>query len=107
MAAGLHRRGILEVPQADRTDLDDAYAAATRTQAAWACELPSMREEVLRGASDVLEARRDEVVSWLIRESGSTRLKANLEWASSRALLLWAASAAQLVNGQTFEAKRV
>jgi aldehyde dehydrogenase (NAD+) len=79
---------ILEISQANRNDLDDAYAAATRTQENWADELPSVREEVLRGAADILEARREEVVSWLIRESGSTRLKANLEWASSHAILV-------------------
>jgi aldehyde dehydrogenase (NAD+) len=69
---------ILEIPQADRSDLDEAYAAATRAQEAWASELPSARAEVLLAAADILETRRDEVVSWLIRESGSTRLKANL-----------------------------
>jgi len=36
----------------------------------------------LRNAADILEMCREEVVSWLIRESGSTRLKANLEWAT-------------------------
>jgi aldehyde dehydrogenase (NAD+) len=91
---------ILEIPQANRNDLDDAYAAATRAQENWAGELPSVREEVLRGAADILEARREEVVSWLTRESGSTRLKANLEWASSHAMLVWAASAAHLVTGR-------
>jgi Aldehyde dehydrogenase family len=28
---------ILEIPQGDRNDLNDAYAAATRAQNAWAC----------------------------------------------------------------------
>jgi aldehyde dehydrogenase (NAD+) len=54
---------ILEIPQADRNDLDDAYAAATRAQEAWACDPPGTRGEVLRRAADILEARRDEVVS--------------------------------------------
>jgi hypothetical protein len=91
---------ILEIPQADRSDLDDAYAAAARAQDAWGSDLPSRRGEVLRRAADIMEMRRDEVVSWLICESGSTRLKVNPEWASSHAILLWAASAAQLVNGR-------
>jgi aldehyde dehydrogenase (NAD+) len=91
---------LLEIPQADRDDLDDAYAAAARAQSAWADELPSQRGEVLRCAADILEVRREEVVSWLVRESGSTRLKANLEWASTRAILSWAASAAHLAGGR-------
>jgi aldehyde dehydrogenase (NAD+) len=91
---------LLEIPQGDRSDLDDAYAAAARAQDAWARELPSTRGEILLDAAAILERRHEEVVSWLIRESGSTRLKANLEWASSHAILLWAASAAHLVNGR-------
>jgi aldehyde dehydrogenase (NAD+) len=85
---------LLEIPQADRSDLDDAYAAG------WAQEPASTRGEVLHGAAHVMEMRRDEIVSWLIHESGSTRLKANLEWASSHAIMLWAASAASQVNGR-------
>jgi hypothetical protein len=34
-----------------------------------------------------------EVISWLIRESGSTRLKATLEFRSTNAVMVWAASA--------------
>src|SRR5690242_9718326 len=77
---------LLEIPQADRSDLDEAYAAAARAQTAWAQGPASTRGEVLRRAAHVMEMRRDEIVSWLIHESGSTRLKANLEWASSHAI---------------------
>jgi aldehyde dehydrogenase (NAD+) len=91
---------IVEIPQADRNDLDDAYTTAARAQHAWASKLARARAQVLRDAADILEARRDEVVSWLIRESGSTRLKASLEWASSHMFLSWSASVAHLVNGQ-------
>jgi aldehyde dehydrogenase (NAD+) len=79
---------LLEIPQADRGDLDDAYAAAARAQTTWAQEPASTRGEVFRVAAHVMETRRDEIVSWLIHESGSTRLKANLEWASSHAIML-------------------
>lgn len=91
---------ILEIPQADHSDLDDAYASASRAQESWANEMPSVRGEVFRRAAECLEARRDEVVTWLVRESGSTRTKANLEWASTHAILWWAASAAYLVTGR-------
>lgn len=91
---------ILDIPQADRDDLDDAYSAAARAQAAWAAELPAARATVFRQATEILEARREEVISWLIHESGSTRLKATLEWASTRAIMLWAASAPYLAGGQ-------
>lgn len=91
---------ILEIPQADRNDLDDAYSTAAKAQAAWAAELPVTRATVFRRATEILEARREEVISWLIHESGSTRLKATLEWASTRAIMLWASSAPHLAGGQ-------
>lgn len=77
---------ILEIPQADRTDLDEAYSSAATAQVAWAAELAGTRAAVFRRAAEILEARREEVISWLIRESGSTRLKATLEWASTRGI---------------------
>jgi aldehyde dehydrogenase (NAD+) len=91
---------IIEIPQCDRSDLDAAYAAAAEAQIAWAHALPTTRANVLRRASEVLEARRDEVISWLIRESGSTRLKATLEYESTHAVMVWAASAPYLVEGR-------
>ena len=48
---------ILEIPQADRNDLDDAYSTAATAQAAWAAELPATRATVFRRATEILEAR--------------------------------------------------
>ncbi len=91
---------ILEIPQADRNDLDEAYSSAATAQVAWAAELPATRAALFRRAAEILEARREEVISWLIHESGSTRLKATLEWASTRAIISWATSAPYLAEGQ-------
>ena len=54
---------LLEIPQADRGDLDDAYAADARAQTTWAQDPASTRGEVLHGAAHVMEMRRDEIVS--------------------------------------------
>ncbi|MEA2779362.1 MAG: aldehyde dehydrogenase [Rhodospirillaceae bacterium] len=91
---------LLEIPQGDRNDLDEAYATAARAQAAWGAELPATRATVFRRATEILEARREDVISWLIHESGSTRLKATLEWASTHAIMVWATSAPYLTEGQ-------
>jgi aldehyde dehydrogenase (NAD+) len=91
---------ILEITNADRSDLDAAYAAATRAQAAWAVSPPALRALVLLRAAEVMTARRAEIVDWLIRESGSTRLKANLEWEITHAVMLWAASVPYAVESQ-------
>jgi aldehyde dehydrogenase (NAD+) len=91
---------LVQIPQGNNEDLDTAFEGAAKAQAAWAAELPSARADVIRRAAAVFEARREEIVSWLIREAGSTRLKANLEWASSHAILIWGAAAPDLVEGK-------
>ena len=42
--------------------------------------------------ASIMEARREEIVDWLIRESGSTRIKANIEWQFTHAMTLEATS---------------
>lgn len=83
---------LVEVGQADTSDVDAAFAAATAAQREWAAAAPSERAEVLRRAAAIFEARRAEVVDWLIRESGSVRIKAELEWSAVRAIILEAST---------------
>lgn len=91
---------ILEIPQASLVDLDEAYMAARHAQPEWAAALPSERAKVMLNAAGVMERRRDEIISWLIRESGSTRLKASIEWMAVHAVMLQAASDPYLVQGR-------
>ena len=64
----------------------------------------------MRRAAEVMEARREEIISWLVRESGSTRLKATLEYELTHAIMLWAATVHDQVEGEcwrpTFPAER-
>jgi aldehyde dehydrogenase (NAD+) len=71
---------LVEISAADVSDVDEAYESAAKAQPAWAARLPAERAGVLRRAASVMEARRDEIIDWLIRESGSARVKAELEW---------------------------
>ena len=91
---------IAEIAQADATDLDEAYAAAARAQKDWAARLPRERAAILSKAAAVMEARREEIVDWLIRESGSTRLKATLEWTAVQGGMLEAAALPHMVEGR-------
>lgn len=91
---------VLEIAQANRDDLDAAYTGAAKAQAAWASTAPATRAQVLRRAAEVMESRRREIVDWLIRESGSTRLKANLEWQVAHAVMLSAATVPNALEGQ-------
>ncbi|KFF44212.1 aldehyde dehydrogenase [Pseudomonas sp. BRG-100] len=91
---------LVTIPLASRDDLDDAYAYAKQAQAAWAAAGPAARSTVLLKAAEIFEQRRDEIIDWLIRESGSTRIKAEIEWASARAITLEAASFPGRVQGR-------
>ncbi len=83
---------IAHITQADRSDLDDAYKSAAAAQPAWAALPPAERSAVMHRAASVLDAHRDEIIDWLIREAGSTRIKASLEWQSVRSVVLEAAT---------------
>jgi aldehyde dehydrogenase (NAD+) len=91
---------LVEIPLAARDDLDEAYAAAREAQREWAARVPKDRAAVLRAAADALQARKDEVVGWLVRESGGTVAKAELEHGLVLANMLEAATMPHHVSGR-------
>ncbi len=91
---------IMEIPAADKRDLEDAYQEAQRAQVAWAETLPSERSLIMRRATDIMDARREEIISWSIREAGSPRKKAMLEWKVARDVMEQAVSAPYGAEGR-------
>lgn len=91
---------LVTIPLATAQDVDDAYQAAAAAQPAWAAAAPAERARVMHDAVRIFDERREEILSWLIREAGSTRLKANIEWDSARAVTLEAASFPYRVAGR-------
>jgi aldehyde dehydrogenase (NAD+) len=90
---------LAEIPQASAEDLDDAMSAAQRAQREWAMQPPVRRAEVMLAAAEVMTARRAEVIDWLIRETGATVARAELEWSLVRSVMLEAASVPHHVTG--------
>jgi aldehyde dehydrogenase (NAD+) len=90
---------LVKIRQANRDDMEAAYVAAAQAQPAWAAKLPMERSAVMLRAVQILKDRRDEVISWLVRESGSTRMKATLEWQSVQAFVEYAAFAPYQAEG--------
>lgn len=91
---------LTRISLANQYDLDIAYRSALEAQRCWAALLPSERAAVFYRAVAVLDARHEEVVGWLIRESGSTRTKAEIEWSALRATMLAAATMPFRVHGR-------
>jgi len=63
---------VARVAAGTRADAARAVAAAAAAAPGWAETVPAERQRVFLAAADVLERRRDEVVSWLARETGCT-----------------------------------
>lgn len=70
---------LLDVAQATEDDVDAAYTAAASAQREWMAMLPTKRQAILAKAADLMDARREEIADWLVKESGSSRLKAGFE----------------------------
>ncbi|HZP62411.1 MAG TPA: aldehyde dehydrogenase family protein [Terriglobales bacterium] len=83
---------ITEIAMADQSDLNEAYEVARRVQPAWAGMIPAGRTEIMLGAASIMLARKEEIIDWLIRESGSTRIKSQFEWFLMYGITLEAAS---------------
>lgn len=90
---------LTSIPQATADDLDEAYTAAAEAQVEWAAQPPAERAGVMRAAADVMSARKDEITGWLVRETGGTLAKAELEWGLVRSVLWEAASMPHHVEG--------
>lgn len=81
--------GLLnEIQHASVEDVDAAFKAAHAAQAEWGTRSPGERAGLLLRAATILEARKEEIVGWLIRESGSTRIKATLEWQAVHSMMI-------------------
>lgn len=73
------QESILKLQGASIVDVDSAYAAALEYAAKWTDSSAEARKNLLLRVIEIIQARREEIIDWLIQESGSTRLKANIE----------------------------
>jgi aldehyde dehydrogenase (NAD+) len=91
---------LCEIAEADVDDVDEAFRAAAAAQRDWALALPTQRADVMRRVASVMECRREEIVRWLVREAGSVRLKAEMEWATVRSIVLEASTLPSRAHGR-------
>lgn len=96
---------LLSISMANAEDLDASYRNARDVQSDWAQTPASERAGVINKVVELMDERREELLGWLIRESGSTRIKAQAELAAARAITLESAAMANRVAGMTMEAQ--
>lgn len=70
---------INTIQSANSEDLDRAFTSAGEAQKKWQNTLPSEKQQYFRNLVQVIENRKDDIIDWLIKEAGSTKLKAQVE----------------------------
>ncbi|GAB1155409.1 benzaldehyde dehydrogenase [Paenibacillus illinoisensis] len=83
-----------------KTDIDRAYEAAQKSSLAWRKSLPGIKEGILRKVSSLMTDRKKEILNLLITESGSTRIKAEAEFAAAKRIVDEAASFPYRMKGE-------
>lgn len=92
------------VPLADADDVKHAVVDASSAAPSWAATSAHVRAEIMRNAAQVLTVHREEVIGWLIRESGAVRGKAEYEVGASIDELWTAAAIATQPPGHVLAA---
>jgi benzaldehyde dehydrogenase (NAD) len=82
-------------------DVAKAARAAAAAQPAWEATAPTERAAILNKAADLLQSNAEELIPWIIRESGSIPPKAGIEVEHSAGFLRSAAEAAVDPQGKT------
>ncbi|WP_210250684.1 aldehyde dehydrogenase family protein [Mesorhizobium sp. SARCC-RB16n] len=90
---------LASVGLAGPADVAAAASAARAVQPAWAARLPAERAAMLNKAADILERNAEELIGWIMRESGSIQPKAGIEIEHGAGFLRHAAAAAIEPNG--------
>lgn len=78
---------ILELQAASKEDIDSAYTAAQNAFDIWSKTDATARKSLVERVADIISKRRAEIVDLLVQESGSTRLKANIEVDAALAII--------------------
>lgn len=85
---------VASVGTGTREDVATAAAAARAVQPAWEATPAHERARILNKAADILQANGEELIPWIIRETGSIPPKAGIEIEHSAGFLRAAAAAA-------------
>lgn len=86
---------------ASTDDVDRAFKAAKESSKSWSKTNPLERQQVLLKAASLLQERKEEIMNWLMKEVGSTALKAEIEYTQTYNMLLEASSFPMWMHGYT------
>lgn len=96
---------IFTLQAASTADVDAAYAAADKAFQQGAIKSVELRQHILQKLQHVIQARQDEIIDWLILESGSTRFKAGLEVGAALSIIQESQKFPEQIKTEQLESK--
>lgn len=100
-----HQTTIFEMQGASVVDVDSAYSTAQKAFDEQLIQSTSLRQYIIKNLEQVIQQRREEIIQWLIDESGSTRLKANIEVDAALGIIQEAAQFPEQMTTTQLESK--
>ncbi|MGA9232332.1 MAG: aldehyde dehydrogenase family protein, partial [Exiguobacterium oxidotolerans] len=91
---------LFEISAANNDDLDEAYQAAKIAQKEWAKTPALQRQGLIEQFLKVMYEEKETIIDWLIKESGSTRIKAEGEFLASVLIVKEAATFPLRMHGE-------
>ncbi|MCT4783604.1 MULTISPECIES: aldehyde dehydrogenase family protein [Exiguobacterium] len=83
---------LFSIRSADESDLDKAYSVAKEAQTEWATVLPQNRRALIEKFAELTMQYKEDIIDWLVKEAGSTRIKAEGEFLATMAIVKEAAT---------------
>ena len=96
---------ICLIQSASVADVDRAYLAAQEAFNEGVTKAIQVRKSVIHSLFDIIQQRREEIIQWLIRESGSTRLKSNIEVDAALGIIQESLSFPEQMKTETLQSK--
>ncbi|WP_227940112.1 aldehyde dehydrogenase family protein [Alkalihalobacillus deserti] len=90
---------LLTIRAANNDDLNEAYTAAEQAQLIWEAMPLGEKQQLFERLVKVLEEKREEIIQWIVQESGSTLFKATFEFESSVTMVKESASFLTRITG--------
>jgi aldehyde dehydrogenase (NAD+) len=88
---------------ANKEDVDRAYKTAREAAKEWGNVLPQQRSAIIQKAVEIISERKEEIIEWLIKEGGSSRVKAEVEIQITQGIMKESASFPTRMHGYIYD----
>lgn len=97
------QESFFEMNSASEEDLNKAYEAAQNAFPSWSAAPPSEKQALMLKVASVMQERKEEIIDLLIRESGSSEIKANIEFGAAMGIVQESSSFPYRSKGQIMD----